>query len=162
MSFQKILVALDDSDQSKLVFARAIELAQCFKAALTLFSCISSELLSQPLSVPSDVSLYPDLTTSSYQAAQVDIITQQTERLRSLLESYSQAAQEQGLQVQVEVEVGDTGELICQSAKDWGADLIVLGRRGRTGLAEALLGSVSNHVLHHAPCSIFVIQGTSE
>ncbi len=39
-----------------------------------------------------------------------------------------------------------------------GADLIVLGRRGRTGLAEALLGSVSNYVLHHAPCSVLVVQ----
>ncbi|MGC1393382.1 MAG: universal stress protein [Coleofasciculaceae cyanobacterium] len=36
--------------------------------------------------------------------------------------------------------------------------MVVVGRRGRTGLAEAFLGSVSNYVVHHAPCSVLVIQ----
>jgi nucleotide-binding universal stress UspA family protein len=53
---------------------------------------------------------------------------------------------------------GDPGHSICESAQNWGADLIVLGRRGRTGFAEAFLGSVSNYVVHHASCSVFVIQ----
>ncbi|WP_442949349.1 universal stress protein [Nostoc sp.] len=41
----------------------------------------------------------------------------------------------------------------------WGADLIVLGRRGLKGFAELLAGSVSNHVVHHSPCSVLVVQG---
>lgn len=34
-----------------------------------------------------------------------------------------------------------------------------MGRRGHKGLSEILLGSVSNYVVHHAPCSVLVLQG---
>jgi nucleotide-binding universal stress UspA family protein len=44
-------------------------------------------------------------------------------------------------------------------ARTWNADLIVIGRRGLRGLAEMFLGSVSNHVIHHAHCSVLVVQG---
>jgi len=37
--------------------------------------------------------------------------------------------------------------------------VIMIGRHGRTGLAEFFLGSVSNYVMHHAPCSVLTIQG---
>ncbi|NEO65320.1 MAG: universal stress protein, partial [Moorea sp. SIO4G2] len=39
--------------------------------------------------------------------------------------------------------------------------LIVLGRRGLGGLKEMVLGSVSNYVVHHAPCSVLVVQGVA-
>ncbi|RMG10302.1 MAG: universal stress protein, partial [Cyanobacteria bacterium J055] len=39
--------------------------------------------------------------------------------------------------------------------------LIIVGRRGRQGIEEAVLGSVSNYVVHHAPCSVLAIQGKS-
>ncbi|MEO0350033.1 MAG: universal stress protein, partial [Cyanobacteria bacterium P01_A01_bin.15] len=41
----------------------------------------------------------------------------------------------------------------------WNADLIMMGRRGRSGFSELLLGSVSNYVMHHAPCSVLTVQG---
>jgi len=37
--------------------------------------------------------------------------------------------------------------------------LVVVGRRGHSGLSELFLGSVSNYVLHRAPCSVLTIQG---
>ena len=47
--------------------------------------------------------------------------------------------------------------MICELAKFWNADLIIMGRRGRSGLAEVFLGSESNYVLHHAPCSVQIV-----
>ncbi|HIK43734.1 MAG TPA: universal stress protein, partial [Leptolyngbyaceae cyanobacterium M65_K2018_010] len=38
-----------------------------------------------------------------------------------------------------------------------GADLIVVGRRERGRIKAALLGSVSNYVVHHAPCSVLIV-----
>jgi nucleotide-binding universal stress UspA family protein len=46
--------------------------------------------------------------------------------------------------------------LIRQSA---GADLLVVGSRGYGGLAEALLGSVSQHCVHHAACPVVIVRG---
>ncbi|MDQ2875091.1 MAG: universal stress protein [Actinomycetota bacterium] len=39
-----------------------------------------------------------------------------------------------------------------------GADLLVVGSRGHGGFTEALLGSVSQHCVHHAPCPVVVIR----
>jgi nucleotide-binding universal stress UspA family protein len=41
-----------------------------------------------------------------------------------------------------------------QRAEEWGADLIVVGSYGRSALGRAFLGSVSQHVLHNATCSV--------
>jgi nucleotide-binding universal stress UspA family protein len=54
--------------------------------------------------------------------------------------------------------MGDAGRTICETAKNYSADLIVIGRNQRSVLSEIFLGSTSNYVLHHAPCSVMVIQ----
>jgi nucleotide-binding universal stress UspA family protein len=53
---------------------------------------------------------------------------------------------------------GNPSRLIVEFAKEWGADLIVVGRRGRSGLTELVLGSVSNYVVHRAHNSVLVVQ----
>jgi nucleotide-binding universal stress UspA family protein len=40
-----------------------------------------------------------------------------------------------------------------------GADLLVVGSRGHGSFAEALLGSVSQHCVHHAPCPVLIVRG---
>ncbi len=43
-----------------------------------------------------------------------------------------------------------------------GADLLVVGSRGHGGFTEALLGSVSQHCVHHAQCPVVVIRGQDQ
>ena len=54
------------------------------------------------------------------------------------------------------VERGDPAPLIIDTASSWGADLIVMGSHGRGFWSRLTLGSVSDAVLHHAPCSVLI------
>jgi nucleotide-binding universal stress UspA family protein len=54
--------------------------------------------------------------------------------------------------------VGEPGRWIRDMANNWGADLVVLGRRGLKGLAEVFLGSVSSYVIHRVNCSVLIVQ----
>ena len=51
---------------------------------------------------------------------------------------------------------GDPAAAICEHAEEVGAAAIVIGSRGNSGLKRAVLGSVSDHVLRHAPCPVIV------
>jgi nucleotide-binding universal stress UspA family protein len=54
---------------------------------------------------------------------------------------------------------GFAAEEICAVAREIGADMIVMGTHGWSGLKRAFLGSVSAQVLHDAPCSVLVVPG---
>ena len=47
---------------------------------------------------------------------------------------------------------------IIEEAKDWGADLIILGSHGYGFWKRTFLGSVSNSVVHNAPCSVLIVR----
>lgn len=51
---------------------------------------------------------------------------------------------------------GHPGSAICELADDLSAAAIVIGSRGRGGIKRAVLGSVSDHVVRHAPCTVLV------
>jgi nucleotide-binding universal stress UspA family protein len=56
--------------------------------------------------------------------------------------------------VEMETAAGNPAEMILKRARDWSADLIVIGTHGRSGLARLVLGSVSTEVTRDAPCSV--------
>jgi nucleotide-binding universal stress UspA family protein len=165
MSFQRILVAIDNSSLSHRVFAQALELAHFHQSLLKLLQCIAPEIVSEPGTPGSlDTGFPMGLVHDNYQAYETQqvLIEQQIEEAQATLTHYSEQAKSHNVLVEASYQVGDAGHQLCQVAKDWGADLIVVGRRGRTGLTEALLGSVSNYVVHHAPCDVLVIQDIEE
>jgi nucleotide-binding universal stress UspA family protein len=53
---------------------------------------------------------------------------------------------------------GDPAESIVDAAKSEGADIIVIGSHGRAALGRALIGSVSDQVVRHAPCPVMVVR----
>src|SRR5262245_13857190 len=54
--------------------------------------------------------------------------------------------------------LGRAEEKIIETAKEWGADLVVLGSHGKRGFERFLLGSVSQAVAYHAPCSVEIVR----
>jgi nucleotide-binding universal stress UspA family protein len=55
---------------------------------------------------------------------------------------------------------GHAAEALIEAAE--GADLLVVGSSGRGGFAQALLGSVGQHCVHHAPCPVLIMRGESD
>ena len=59
---------------------------------------------------------------------------------------------------ELRVEHGDVGPAICQVAEEEGADLVVLGTHDRGRWSRLWFGSVSDHVVRHAPCPVLVVR----
>jgi len=155
MSYSRILVAADRSPQGKAVLDRALDIASKDGARLLLFHCIPFE--------GQEVSAYGGI----YGQDLVNVSQLMQERLESeanevgeWLSQQRQRAEAAGVAAETDWKVGEAGSWIRELARNWEADLVVVGRRGRRGLAKMVLGSVSNHVVHHAPCSVLVVQGT--
>ncbi|MCZ0898723.1 universal stress protein [Microcoleus sp. HI-ES] len=159
MSFKKIFAALDDSELGHRVFTQALELALNDRAQVMLLNCVTVSTMGETaVPIPVDLGMNVELMDQAYQAQRLRL-EREVKQASGLLKNYCDAAANKGLQVEFDCKMeGDPGHCICESAENWGADLIVLGRRGRTGFTEAFLGSVSNYVVHHASCSVLVIQ----
>ncbi|MDJ0844325.1 universal stress protein [Crocosphaera sp.] len=155
MNYRKILVALDNSPLGKKVFEEALSIAKYNDAALMLFHCL-------PMETPSTApytSLYEGEFKDFSYLMREQLESQATESEKWLRE-YGEIAIRQGIATEWDWKIGEPGGWIRDIAKSWPADLIVIGRRGLSGVSEVFLGSVSNYIVHHAICSVLVVQET--
>ncbi len=155
--FTKILVAVDRSPMGKPVFEHALALAKVTGGSLMLLHVLSAEEEGSPYApILSNFDYYPGVGSQSFEYYQKQwdkFKNQGVQMLQSLCAQANTAA----VNAEFTQQLGSPGRIICQVAANWGADLIVMGRRGRSGLTELFLGSVSNYVLHHAPCSVHIM-----
>lgn len=142
--FNKILVALDLSEANKSIFDTAVFLAQRTHAKLILLQIIPPA---------KDESL-----SSIYEEPWQKIKQRGLEALQSLVQEATTA----GVNAEFTQDFGNPGRTICDRAQTWSIDLILVGSRGLTGAKEMFLGSVSNYVTHHAPCSVLIVRKTIE
>jgi len=158
--FNRILVGINSSDNNQHAFEEAIALAKLTNASLMLLHVLS------PVNIgyPTPPFPYADGFYSTMQTEAVESYMQQMKVLEKqgleLLKALTNRAIADGVVAEFTQNLGDPGQAICNLAQTWSADLIVVGRRGRSGLGELVMGSVSNYVMHHAPCSVLTIQGS--
>lgn len=79
-----------------------------------------------------------------------------------LINKVGETVRATGLTLETAVRRGDPRSVILDEAKEWGADLIVVGSHGYSGIKRLLLGSVAQSVVSHAPCSVEVVRQKSE
>ncbi|MGF1536868.1 MAG: universal stress protein [Elainellaceae cyanobacterium] len=147
---KKMLVALDYDDTCARVFEQAVDLAQATQATLNLLTVLAPQTNDGFTFTP-----YSDQDWAASLGRYREIETASL----TLLKGFADRAQAAGIETEVTQDAGNPGPAICRLADRWGADLIIVGSHGRTGLSEMLLGSVSNYVVHHAPCSVLIIHG---
>src|SRR5688572_9755410 len=78
---------------------------------------------------------------------------------RELMAELAKRAADSDVDAEVYALLGDPGNVLLDVAAEVGADLVVVGSKGMTGVRR-LLGSVPNHVTHHATCSVMVVRTT--
>jgi nucleotide-binding universal stress UspA family protein len=159
--FHKILVAVDRSQNGEKVLDAAIALASAMGSHLMLLHVLSSEEEGYPkMPMLTTLEYYPvdGILFGDYQKHWQIYEKQGLEVLRSFTDKAIAA----GVSTEFTQNSGNPGRTICDMAQSWGADLIVMGHRGYSGLKELVLGSVSNYVLHHAPCSVFTVQSQTQ
>ncbi|MGD1918649.1 MAG: universal stress protein [Pleurocapsa sp.] len=152
--YSKILVALDESELSRKAFQQSLSLAQALDAELMLLNVVS------PLEAKyqNTVSLigsgyHSSVTNEAAEAEWQMLVANRLDYLQSLID----LAENAGITTDLIQEIGQPAQQICESAKEWQADLIVVGSHGRKGLNELIVGSVSNYVSHHVPCAVLLV-----
>ncbi len=160
--FSKILVALDDTPMSAKILSEALTLAQKLNAHLMLLHVLSpldpNHFGIQPGGIGIE-GFYPILNEQAVNLYMKEWKAYEEQGVVQL-QSYARSAAADGITVEFTQNVGDPGHVICQVSKTWGADLILMGRNRKSGISEIFLGSTSNYVLHHAPCSVLAVQST--
>ncbi len=150
--FDKILVAIDGTDSGQVIFEQALALALTNQSSLMLLHVIEPESLDTSYIGNTHLELAPSVfQLHMQQLKQRDLAG--IEMLRSLEEK----ADSVGISAEFTQSLGTPGKIIGGLAASWDADLIVMGRRGVSGLSEMFLGSVSNYVLHHAHCHVLTL-----
>jgi nucleotide-binding universal stress UspA family protein len=128
-----VVVAYDFSDSSKVALERAIDLA-----------CRAPEHVLHVVAVI-------DHDQDYHFAEQV-----QQQLLDQLRETFAQRSTSGEVHFFVHARIGSAAEEILDLASEIGADMIVIGSHGRTGMRRVLLGSVSETVVRRARCAVIV------
>jgi nucleotide-binding universal stress UspA family protein len=154
--YRHILVALDNTELSGIVLEQAIALAKGLSAKLTLLHVLCSEEGVSPVMPLMPLpDYYPALASTTLDQYQQEWTAFSAKSLANLVKAQVQAA-EAGVMAEHVQKGGSPGATICEMAQELNVDLIVLGRRGNSGLSELLMGSVSNYVMHHAHSSVLI------
>lgn len=154
MGYKKIVVAVDVNDASSTLMERSIELAVTEGAELAVFHCLRQSTVAE---LEDRIGSFTEMDQTSSHRKRLGRKDAQVAHAEAWLQGLCILAKGKGIKTRTHVAVGRPGEDIVEFAEDWGADLIVLGRTNRGTLADLLLGSASNHVVHHAQCSVLLV-----
>jgi nucleotide-binding universal stress UspA family protein len=143
---RQILHPSDFSAASRPAFRKAIDSAKAFRARLLIVHVLP------PL--PADVTGYVAPETWDV------VLKQQRAVAQRQLDRMAARARAAGVRASsLLIDVGSTDEQIVRAARRRRIGLIVMGTRGRTGVARALLGSIASRVLAAAPCPVLTVKG---
>ena len=146
MSDKSIVVGVDGSPGSRVAFEYALEEAVRRQAPLRVVAAVPTPefwATSHAAYVPPPPS-----------AEVLDEVRRETESLvDDILAARGGAG---GLSVDIDVRTGRPGEIVVDAAE--GAELLVVGHRGRGSVTSVLLGSVGLYCLLHAPCPVTVVR----
>lgn len=140
---RNILVPVDFSEPSRKAVRYARVFAEQFNASITLLHTV------EPLTYPPDFAFVPLLPP--------DVEEKRTREIQNQLEEIARSVG-RDVQVKAVLRTGRPWQEIVKFAKEEDTDLLVISTHGYTGIKHALLGSVAEKIVRHAPCPVFVVR----
>ncbi len=140
---KEILVAIDFSEMTEPVLEVAERMARAFGAMLRLVHVAP-----------------PDISYAGFDASPKEVRDRLAEELREehkQLVEMAEALRKREVSAKPLLLEGVPEDEIVAQAREHGAEFIVMGTHGRTGLLSVLMGSVSEGVIRHAPCPVTVV-----
>jgi nucleotide-binding universal stress UspA family protein len=146
----KVLIATDGSECSKRAAEKACELVTGRKETSVRVLSVYED--TYPLAVE------PYAVSSAFYQQIIDAACQQSEKIAAdATDDVRQLISAADVDLTTTVLRGSPEQQIIEEARRWNADIIVVGSHGR-GFWGRMLGSVSDAVVHHAPCSVLVVR----
>lgn len=143
----KILLAIDDSGFGQAALRMVASQNTGSRNQVKLISVL--EPITPLAFAESPMAYWPGLD---------DLLSDRRKRAVSVLNNAAGKLRKAGLRVSTELREGDPRREIIAAAEKWRAGLIVVGSHSRKGLTRVLLGSVSEFVARHAPCSVQIVR----
>ena len=138
---KQILVPIDGSDGSRRAVEAALQLAASLGAEVVLLEVIED---------PGPLPTYNEKPPEGRDRDEW-LFEERFKPMRPVLEHTE-------VPWRREVEHGYPADQICRVAEEEGYDLIVMGHRGMSAVGRFLMGSVSDRVVHHAPCNVMIVK----
>lgn len=148
MSYQHILVPVDDSPISYAAIDHALELAKLCQAEVTILSVVAVD----PYVGVDFYKVAPSITEHFMDAEA---------NAKAQLHDIALSFDRENIEVNSKIFHGNPADGIIHVADEVGADLIIMGSHGRTGVKKLVLGSVAQSVLSQSPIPVMVIKHQS-
>jgi nucleotide-binding universal stress UspA family protein len=146
----KILIATDGSDFSRKAVEKCCEiLGKGSDAEIKIISLIEhiTPMAAEPFAVSADY--YREIEENLRKQSEI-AVAEAEEIIREKLG--------ENFMVGGEVFTGYVKQIIVDEAKKFSADMIVVGSHGKGFFNRKMIGSISDFVVHHAPCSVLVVR----
>lgn len=144
--YKRIMVSVDGSDTSNRGLKEAINLAKDQQATLAIAHVID-------IVVSFGAGQFPQ----TYVEATRELARHTIDEARETAHAAGIEAEIQSVEILTSgYHVGDT---VAQLARDWKADLLVVGTHGRRGVSRLLIGSVAERIVRVSPCPLLLVRG---
>ena len=148
---KKILIALDNHSNYKLISNKGSELAGALRASIALLHVF-----------PDTITTSPDAFSGLYPTVETMDIAQELQISKHLEEESKKFLNQVKLDINDETAKiytaeGDVANAILETAANFKADIIVMGSHSRSGIDKILMGNVAKQVLKHSHIPLFII-----
>lgn len=141
----KVLLAIDESDFAAQA-AKEVEVRLCAPKTMVRVIHVVASFVPPAAAVVEAGGSLKDVKENVVDQYQ-DLVDKGAARIRNL-----------GVTAEGVVRQGRAGKTIVEEAKEWDADLIILGAHGLSRLETLVMGNVARYVVDHAPCSVEVVR----